>query len=190
MRPDDLVLSPRYGPAPTARDRARDFLLTFLGDGHWHNSVAVIQAAELQGIGDKPLRNAREALPVEIERRGRGVEHASWWRLADSGPRVIGEGGSREGTSPDGGAKTGSEGVLDGAGTEPALTGAPPRDEVTSAGTGDDAFDALVAKMGEAGLAPKESPLLDAALVCVETLAVGNDCSVFIERPLIEGGAS
>jgi RecA-family ATPase len=86
------------------RQEAEALLVALLGDGEWHDSREVKDVAKREGMGDKPLRVARERLEgagrLATERRGQGRDHRSWWRLTDScPPRSEDEGTSDKGTS-------------------------------------------------------------------------------------------
>jgi hypothetical protein len=100
FRAEDLLRPAPDAGDRSAREEAGEFLVMALGDGDWHDSREVKQAARRDGIGDKPLRRARETLGVETDRRGQGSEHSSWWRLVHScTPPAASVGTSGEGTS-------------------------------------------------------------------------------------------
>jgi hypothetical protein len=123
-----------------------------LGDGEWHDSREIKQAARQEGIGDKPLRQAREALGVETDRRGKGREHSSRWRLVHSCPPPgMGEGTSGEGTSGHESENRHGDGDSEGAGPGSGSTRALFPDEGTSGTdgtTGDLLADAGLPRYG------------------------------------------
>jgi hypothetical protein len=78
---DTLLSSAKIGRPSQKRDRAKDFLECILADGEVP-AETVREAAEEQGISEKTLQRAKDALGVESRKEGQPGQHGQWfWSL-------------------------------------------------------------------------------------------------------------
>ena len=62
--------------------QAEELLVAMLEDGDWHDSAGLKPLIGAQGISERTLQRASQALNVESERRG--FPASTWWRLPQS----------------------------------------------------------------------------------------------------------
>ncbi len=79
----DQLLATKVGPpAPTPRDRARDFILEMLHDGP-RTSRELWDTARARGLAERTLYRAARELQVRVERRQEDGIHRYYWLLPD-----------------------------------------------------------------------------------------------------------